>query len=253
MPVCLNASGRAGSGASAAALRAEGHTAVPFRDHVAAVTVPGCVDGWVTLHERFGGSRSAPSSPMPSATPPTASRSRPLLSAGDPGRRAPARRRRLRRCPATGSVVRRPGVAAALRGIADHGRDAFYLGGFGDGLLALGDGMYTADDLRRRQADWVEPLGVEAFGHRLWTVPPNSQGYLSLAAAWIVDGIGVPAAVDSPEWFHLLVEAAKQAGYDRDDVLSEDASGADLLDPARLGPAGVDRRRPGGGPGDTRP
>ncbi len=50
----LNASGRAGSGADVAALRAEGLTSMPFRHDIRSVTVPGCVDGWVALHERFG-------------------------------------------------------------------------------------------------------------------------------------------------------------------------------------------------------
>ena len=50
----LNASGRAGSGASADALRAEGHRTMPFRHDIRTVTVPGCVDGWVALHARFG-------------------------------------------------------------------------------------------------------------------------------------------------------------------------------------------------------
>ena len=49
-----NSTGRAGSGADAAALRAEGHVEMPFRHDIRAVTVPGCVDGWIALHERFG-------------------------------------------------------------------------------------------------------------------------------------------------------------------------------------------------------
>ena len=53
-PAVLDASGRAGSGASSEALRAEGHTDMPFRHDARSVTVPGCVDGWVALHERFG-------------------------------------------------------------------------------------------------------------------------------------------------------------------------------------------------------
>src|SRR4029077_4979289 len=50
----LNASGRAGSGADAGTLRAEGLATMPFHHDVRSVTVPGCVDGWVELHRRFG-------------------------------------------------------------------------------------------------------------------------------------------------------------------------------------------------------
>src|SRR3954452_11245510 len=50
----LNATGRAGSGADAAALRAEGHIVMPMRHDIRTATVPGCVDGWAALHERFG-------------------------------------------------------------------------------------------------------------------------------------------------------------------------------------------------------
>ena len=53
-PAALNASGRAGSGADAGALRATGTTHMPFRGDIRSVTVPGCVDGWCALHERFG-------------------------------------------------------------------------------------------------------------------------------------------------------------------------------------------------------
>ena len=51
--VGLDASGHAGQGADAAAMRAEGLTEVPLRHDIRSVTVPGCVDGWVQLHERF--------------------------------------------------------------------------------------------------------------------------------------------------------------------------------------------------------
>ena len=53
-PEVLNASGRAGSGADPDRLRAEGHSVMPFRDDVRSAPVPGCVDGWLALHERHG-------------------------------------------------------------------------------------------------------------------------------------------------------------------------------------------------------
>src|SRR4051812_21607435 len=53
-PAALNASGRAGSGAGAAGLRAEGHRRMPATGDVRAVPVPGCVDGWLALHDRYG-------------------------------------------------------------------------------------------------------------------------------------------------------------------------------------------------------
>ncbi len=54
-PAALNASGRAGSGADPARLRAERRPGrCPSSGDIRSVTVPGCVDGLVALHERFG-------------------------------------------------------------------------------------------------------------------------------------------------------------------------------------------------------
>jgi gamma-glutamyltranspeptidase/glutathione hydrolase len=107
---------------------------------------------------------------------------------------------------------------------------------FGEGLLELGGGFYTEDDLVEPNVDWVEPLGVRAWGHDVWTVPPNSQGYLTLAGAWIADGLDLPDDPDDPLWVHLLVESARQAGFDRNEVLHEHADGAALIAPERLAP-----------------
>jgi gamma-glutamyltranspeptidase/glutathione hydrolase len=135
-----------------------------------------------------------------------------------------------------GSVIRRPGVARTLAAIAGDGRRGFYQGEFGERLLELGNGEYRVDDLARRHADWVEPISVEAWGRRVWSVPPNSQGYLTLSAAWMVDGLELPDDPSDGLWAHLLVEAARQASFDRNDVLHEAASGDELLAPERLAP-----------------
>ena len=141
----------------------------------------------------------------------------------------PAPRRPGERC-------RRPGVARALAAVASDGRQGFYEGEFGAGLLELGAGEYEPSDFESSLAGWVDPLGLDAFDHRLWTIPPNSQGYLTLAGAWVADRLTLPADPGDELWAHLLVEAARQVGHDRDAVLSETADGSALLAPDRLAP-----------------
>ena len=60
-------------------------------------------------------------------------------------------------------------------------------------------------------------LDVPAWSRTLWTIPPNSQGYLTLAGAWMASSLpSLPATdPDDPQWAHLGVEVARQAGWDR--------------------------------------
>ena len=243
---CLNSSGRAGSGASADAVRADGHTVMPFRHDIRTVTVPGCVDGWVALHARFGSLPLATLLAPAIALADDGFPASPLLvgSVARLDERAHLTLRELStQARRPGERVRRPGVARALRAVAAGGRDAFYLGEFGDGLMVLGGGWFSADDLARTNADWVQPLQADAFGVRLWTVPPNSQGYLTLGAAQVAATLDLPADPDHEHWAHLLVEAAKVAGHDRPEVLHEGADGDELLARirARAGEVNIER------------
>ena len=124
----LNATGRAGSGADPDELRADGHTELPMRHDVRTVTIPGCVDGWLALHQRFGrldlaevlgpASRLAafgfPASPLLVGS---------LQLVDDAGRSNLAELASQATTP--GATVTRPGVALALQAIVAGGRDAF--------------------------------------------------------------------------------------------------------------------------------
>ena len=174
----LDASGRAGSGADADRLRSEGATRMPFQGDIRSVPVPGCVDGWLALHDRFGrldladvlgpaigyASGGFPAGAMLASMSPL------LTGVEGAGELHPPGGLRA------GQVVRRPGVARALEAIVRSGRDGFYGGEFGEGLLELGAGEYEPDDLARPLADWVAPLGRRVWGADVWTVPPASQG-----------------------------------------------------------------------------
>ncbi|MDH3704878.1 MAG: gamma-glutamyltransferase family protein [Acidimicrobiia bacterium] len=231
-PEVLNASGRAGSGASAAALRAEGHHQVPQRGHMAAVTVPGCVDGWLALHARHGrlplGELLSPAIELaadgfvPSGLLVLAS----TLLDDIPGATELAGLEADR-------LVRRPGLADTLRQVATGGRDSFYRGAFGQMLVALGAGQFTDTDLTRSHAEWVDPLGLPLHDRLVWTVPPNSQGYLTLAGAGIAERVGWPDR-ETALWAHVGIESARAAAHDRPRVLHDEADGAELVADDRL-------------------
>jgi len=239
-PIALLAVGRAGSGVDAAKLRAEGHSIMPVRGDFRTVPVPGAVDGWLALHDRFG------RLPLPTVFAPAIE----LASEGYVASAMLSLASHLvydipfaqELCPngplAPEQVVRLPGVARTLQAIAREGRDGFYHGEFGRNLVELGRGVYSDTDVDPTFAQWCDPLHIGVWGHELWTVPVPSQGYLTLASSWIAEHAGLGSDPDDPQWAHLVVEASRAAGHDRPDVLYDGADGPALLDPERLARAG---------------
>ena len=234
-PRLLEAAGRAGSGADPEGLRARGLSAIP-PDDIAAVTIPGCVDGWTALHEEYGRLPMAdllaeaiayardgfPASPFLAQK----ISNRPAIAreiAGGDGSVAP------------GAILRRAAVARVLGDIADGGRDAFYCGAFGAALRKQST-YFTEGDLKMSQARWADPLRIEAFGSVLWSTQPPASGYITLAAAWIADHLDLPDDTNDVRWAHLLAESIRQAAFDRSEVLADGADGTALIDPERLAP-----------------
>lgn len=244
-PAALNASGRAGSGVDAAALRRQGLSAIP-RHHPAAVTVPGCVDGWVALAEAFG------RLPLHELLEPAIQHARLgfeaseelavelALRAGDfAGKAAAACLYPGGTPPTPGIRLERPELARTLEAVAAGGRDAFYLEAAGPGISDAVKGAITHEDLSRVQAEWVAPLHLDLFGRTAWTMPPNSQGYLTLGALWLLGRSGAPPDPSDPAYWHAQIEAYRAMAWDRSVVLADpDAMtvAADtLLGPERLG------------------
>jgi gamma-glutamyltranspeptidase/glutathione hydrolase len=232
---------------------------MPMKGDVRSVTVPGCVDGWLALHSAYG-MLSLPEVLGPAAelagtgfpvSPILAGALAELQGLTVPGEFAVLERR-------PGALLRRPGLATTLRRIASDGRDGLYSGPFGAGLIELGQGWFTAEDLRRPAAEWVEPLRTHAWACDVWTVPPPSQGYVTLLSCAVAAGLPLPGDPDDPAWPHLLAAAAIAAGHDRPQVLHEGADvtallTADAVDRRRAG-IRADRVGPGGlraAPGDT--
>jgi len=248
-PRALNASGRAGSGVTAADLRARGLDTIPMRSPWS-ITVPGCVDGWeallteagrLTLAEVLAPALALAEDGFPASAELAASlhRTANLLGARD----SAAPLLPDGRPPAPGTLLHRPLLARTLRELAGGGRDAFYLGAVGEGIVAASEGSIRREDLAVRQAEWVEPIGVDVFGRRVWTIPPNSQGYLTAAALWIFAELDPPADPTDPAYHHALVEAYRSVAWERDDLVADPGTAPlppeRLLDPERLRPRAV--------------
>jgi gamma-glutamyltranspeptidase/glutathione hydrolase len=227
----LNASGRAPLKASRQWFRDNGHDFIPERGPLS-WSVPGCVDGWDQLRRRFGTMGFAellePSIryaeegvPVPEVIAGYWKTSEPLL-AKDPGLSETflvPDGNGGRRAPRTGEVFKNPHLARSYRLIAESGRDAFYKGEIAEKLVALSDrtgGLFTAKDFAEHTSTWVEPVKTTYRGYEVWELPPPGQGIAVLQMLNILEGFDLAnLGPESPDYWHLLIEAKKLAFADR--------------------------------------
>lgn len=238
-PAALNASGPAGSNVDPDALAiAEGEMPY-YGPH--SVTVPGCVAGWVALSERFG-RLDLPATLAPAIRHATGGivateelvyalelRGEQVLGQPIATELMPSGA-----VPHLGARLPRPGLARTLQSISDHGRAGFYESWVADAIAESVDDLITTDDLAAFRPEWVDPISLDALGMTGWTVPPNSQGYLTLATLGVLEHLG---PTDDPGLaIHREIEAYRSLAWERNDLVADPshAPAVDLLDPIRL-------------------
>jgi gamma-glutamyltranspeptidase/glutathione hydrolase len=219
----LNASGRSPRALSLERLRELAGDAIPSLGPLP-VTVPGCVDGWFTLHGKLG------KLPMRDVLAPAIRIAHEGFPASELIARAWERNGRILAeypgfadqflpAPAKGAVVQRENLAATLRAIAEGGRDAFYRGPLAKRMASFlqeHGGFHTEEDFAEHRSEWVEPVSISYRGVELWELPPNGQGIAALQMLGILEGYDLRSmGFGSPEALHLLVEAKKLAFEDR--------------------------------------
>ena len=253
----LNGSGRAPAAADAAALRAQGHVSVPLHD-VAAVTLPGAVDGLCRLNTNWGrmglDALLAPAICYAEAGVPVAPRVAHDWATEAGKLRGAARAACLPggQAPRVGTLFRAPGQADVLRRIAQSGRAGFYDGPVAadiiDSLQGLG-GVHTADDLAATAADVTDPVSSGYRDIELVEHAPNGQGATANLILNILSHFDM-AALDplGAARTHLEAEATKLAYDARNRIIADPdhtARLAQMLSPelaARLA-ALIDPRR----------
>ena len=216
----LNGSGRAPGGAS---LDRIGSVPVMPEHGAVTVTIPGAVDGWCALLERFG-TRS-----LQQLWEPVIAYGREGYPVGESlagfwdlgaaliGPRAAAQLGELMLAdgsvPQPGQLMRLPQLAATLERVARDGRQGFYEGPVAEAIattVSAGGVPTTTADVAAQQhaAEWVEPLRVDFRGRQVLGMPPNCQGVVALHALGILDGLPL-ALMDEAERLHHQIEAIR--------------------------------------------
>ena len=222
----LNASGRSPQSLSLEHFREHGLSGVPYLGPLP-VSVPGAVDGWFELHERYG------QLPMEDVLAPAIRYAREGFPVSEliahlwdlnaetrkdfpgfaetflPGGEAPDK----------GDIFRNPRLAATYGKIATGGRDAFYKGDIArqiDAYMAEHGGFLAYEDLARHESEWVEPLSTNYRGFDVYELPPNTQGIAALQMLNILEGFDLRGmGFGSADYVHTFVETKKLVYEDR--------------------------------------
>ncbi|MGE0240970.1 MAG: gamma-glutamyltransferase family protein [Parvibaculaceae bacterium] len=239
----INGSGRAARKADATWLAWAKLAAIDPRS-VHAVTVPGAVDAWAALLERHGTmdlkEALEPAIRLAEDGVPTTPRVA-FDWAEDVKDIAHDEGMKLHylvngRAPEAGEVMRYPALARTLRLIGENGRDGFYAGEVADEIvthLAARGSLISHDDLAQTRASWVEPIATPFAGVELLEIPPNGSGLTALIALGILRHFDMARyGEDSPERWHLQIEALKLAWVQRNRHVADAA--AMTVEPATL-------------------
>ena len=223
----LNSSGPAPKALSPEFLEKQGVKRMP-QDGIHSVTVPGAVQGWYQIHERFG---KLPWKDLFQYAIAFAEQGYPVHEGIAEVWNSPGVIRGLKgndesarvflpggKPPKTGQVFRDPDVGHAFRLIADEGPDAFYKGDIAKAILKTSQhlgGTMTAEDLASFQPEWVQPLSIDYRGWRVYELPPNGQGMAALEMLNIME-TKPPSVLGpfSPVEIHKRIEAMKLAYSD---------------------------------------
>jgi gamma-glutamyltranspeptidase/glutathione hydrolase len=222
----LNASGRSPYNLTLDILKQSGEEFIPLSGPLP-VSVPGCVDGWFQLHEKFG------KLPMTEILSNAINYARNGFPVADEAAFEFAQLKNLYgnnpnvqqvfmpngSAPKRGDVFKNPQLANSLEKIASGGRDVFYKGDIAkkiDAFMKKNGGYLSYKDLAEHTSNWVEPVSTTYRGYRVWELPPNGQGITVLQMLNILENFDFSkTSFGSAEHIHLFTEAKRLAYEDR--------------------------------------
>lgn len=242
----LNSSGRSAQGATIDFYQKQGFKKIPSRGALAANTVPGAVAGWEQAYDysvKRMKSRMRWNDLLQSAihyakegfpvTPSQEYWTHTNLDRSDDEFRHLQRYSEFSKiflkqdgaAYRAGEIMKQPDLALTLEGIAEKGSAFFYKGELAKKMaqnLQENGGILTFEDFVQHRSDWVHPISVQYRGYDVYNLPPNTQGFASLSILNILNQFDLQSIEEgTAEYYHLLVEAIKQAFSDRDQYLTD--------------------------------
>ena len=230
----LNASGRSPKSLSLEYFKENGYESIPPRG-VLPLSVPGAVDGWFELHDRFGQldmenvlqpaiNYAESGFPVTEVIAYYMGRNAAVL-ADQPGFADVFMKDGD--VPEKGERFKNPDLANTYKLLANEGRDAFYKGKIArtiDAFVEKHGGFLSYEDLAEHESTWVNPVSTNYRGYDLWELPPNTQGIAAQQILNILEQYDISSmGFDSPEYIHHFVEAKKLAFEDRAKYYSDPA------------------------------
>ncbi len=191
------------------------------------VSVPGCVDGWFELHNKFG---KMPMNEILTSAINYANNGFPLTeliayywgSSARVLKQFPGFEEIFMpdgKAPNKGEIFKNPYLANTLELIAKEGRDVFYKGEIAEKIVSYikgQGGFLSMKDFEDHNSEWVEPISTNYRGYDVWELPPNGQGTAVLQMLNILENYDVASmGFGSAEYMHLFIEAKKLAFEDR--------------------------------------
>ena len=225
----LNGSGRSPKSMTLDTLKAMGLEKIPAYGPLP-VSVPGAVDGWTSLHDKFG------SMPLKKILAPAigyAEEGFPVTELigyylgsidrfsrmGYPNIKETYFDPNGGQRPKNGDRYRNPALADTYRAIARKGREGFYEGEVAHTITSFikeQGGFLSMEDLSSHRSQWVEPVSVNYRGYDIWELPPNGQGIAALQLLNILENKDFSdVRWGSEEHLHLFTEAKKRVFEDR--------------------------------------
>lgn len=199
-----------------------------------AVSTPGALDAWWTMHQRYGKLKWAElfapaidlcehGAPVPQIIGFYIERNMAIFVRPGSGVEETANAMHTYapsgRAPEEGDVFRNPDLARTYRTIAEGGRDAYYDGPIAktiDAYFKRIGGWLSAEDLREQHAEWLEPLITSYRGVDVYGMAANTQGLATLQMLNIIENFDLrEMGFQSPESLQIQIEAKRLAYEDR--------------------------------------